>query len=100
MDEFNYLLNCDEETILNTWNALGSVTVNNNTKVYTKGSVVRINASKDGSELSKAQLHNNIVYVCEDYRVDNIIRHRALVSFIPLKYVIRFLHGIAFKRIS
>ena len=72
MDEFNYLLNCDEETILNTWNALGSVTVNNNTKVYTKGSVVRINASKDGSELSKATLHNNIVYVCEDYRVDNV----------------------------
>ena len=50
MDEFNYLLKASEEEILNTWAALGELTVNKNTKVYTRGSVVRVDAS-DGDGL-------------------------------------------------
>ena len=70
MDEFRYLLDSSEEEILNTWYALGELTVNKNTKIYTKGSVVRVDAS-EGDGLSKAPLHNKIIYIQEDYRVDN-----------------------------
>lgn len=70
MDEFNYLLKASEEEILNTWAALGELTVNKNTKVYTRGSVVRVDAS-DGDGLSPSPLHNKIIYIQEDYRVDN-----------------------------
>lgn len=70
MDEFSYLLNCSEDDILNTWVSLGSITVNKKTKVYTRGSVVRIDAS-DGDGLSLSPLHNKIVYILEDYKVDN-----------------------------
>lgn len=70
MDEFSYLQSVDEETILNTWYSLGQMVVNSKTKVYTKGSVVRVDAS-DGDGLSKSPLHNKIIYVLESYRVDN-----------------------------
>ena len=70
VDEFGYLQSVDQDTILNTWYSLGQMTVNSKTKVYTKGSVVRIDAS-DGDGLSAAPLHNKIVYVLESYKVDN-----------------------------
>lgn len=70
MDEHGYLMQCNEEEILNTWAALGSLTVNSKTKVYTKGSVIRVDAS-DGDGSSSAALHNKIIYVTDDYRVDN-----------------------------
>lgn len=82
MDEFEYLKNSDEETILNTWTALGEITVTKNTKVYTRGSVIRIDASLDGSQLSKSPLHNKILYVLEDYRVDG--KTRGLVDWSQL----------------
>lgn len=71
MDEFKYLLQSSEEEILNTWNALGQITVDKNTKIYNRGSVVRVDASLDGTRVSGAPLHNKIVYIQEDYRVDN-----------------------------
>lgn len=74
MDELSYLLKCDEETILNTWSACGAIVANNSTKVYNKGSLIRVDASADGSGLSKASLHNKIIYVEEDYRVDGKTR--------------------------
>ena len=70
MDEFSYLLQSSEEEILNTWAALGNVTVNKNTKIYTRGSVVRVDAS-NGDGLSSAPLHNKIIYIQEEYKVDN-----------------------------
>lgn len=71
MDELSYLLKSDEATVLNTWYACGSISVNKDTKVYNKGTLVKVDASVDGSGLSKAPLHNKILYVSEDYRVDN-----------------------------
>lgn len=70
MDEFVYLRQCDDEEVLNTWNALGGMVVNKDTKLYVAGSVVRIDAS-NGDGLSKAPLHNRIMYIQETYRVDN-----------------------------
>ncbi|MCF0126400.1 MAG: hypothetical protein HUJ68_11740, partial [Clostridia bacterium] len=70
MDEFTFLSSQDEETILNTWNALGAFTVTKDTKVYTKGSIVRVDAS-EGDGLSPSIFHNRIIYILEDYRVDN-----------------------------
>lgn len=70
MDEFSYLLKSSEDDILNTWAALGEITVNKNTKVYTRGSVARVDAS-DGDGLSSSPLHNKIIYIQEDYKVDN-----------------------------
>lgn len=70
MDEFAYLRQCDDEEILNTWTSLGSMTVDKNTKLYLAGSVVKIDAS-NGDGISKAPLHNRIMYIQETYRVDN-----------------------------
>lgn len=70
MDEFEYLSTQDQELILNTWNALGAFTVNKDTKVYSRGSIVKVDAS-NGDDVSNALFHNRIIYVLEDYRVDN-----------------------------
>ena len=64
MDEFEYLRRSDEKEILETWAALGSITVTSQTKVYTRGTVIRVDAA--------GALHDMIVYVCEDYRVDGV----------------------------
>ncbi len=70
MDIQSYLLKADEEEILQTWYACGQVVVNKDTKYYSKGSIVRVDAS-DGDWLSSAPLHNTILYVAANYAVDN-----------------------------
>lgn len=82
MDELSYLRNCNENEILNTWNACGAIVVNKSTKVYNKGTLVRVDASEDDSGLSKSPLHNKIIYVEEDYRVDN--KTRGLINWAEL----------------
>jgi hypothetical protein len=72
MDSFQYLLQANENEVLNTWLSLGGMTCNNNTKMYTAGSVFRLDCS-DGDGLSSAPLHNSIIYCIETYRVDNRI---------------------------
>lgn len=67
-DEFNYLLHSNEEEILQTWHALGAICVDNNTKIYNRGSVVRITTKK------KCPLKDKIIYIRETYRVDNKLR--------------------------
>ena len=64
MDEFEYLRRSDEKEILETWAALGCITVTSQTKVYTRGTVVRVDAA--------GALHDMIIYICEDYRVDGV----------------------------
>jgi hypothetical protein len=70
MDDHSYLIKASEEEILNTWYSLGSVTVNKQTKMYTQGSLVRVDCS-DGNGLSSAPLHNRILFCAVTYRVDN-----------------------------
>ena len=72
MDSFGYLLQASQEEILNTWSSLGEMTCNNNTKMYTAGSIFRLDCS-NGDGLSSAPLHNQIIYCIETYRVDNKI---------------------------
>lgn len=69
MDEFSYLLKCDEEEVLQTLHAVGGMVATKNTKIYPKGTLFRIDAS-DGDGVSNAPLHNNILYVIQTYRVD------------------------------
>jgi len=57
------------ENILNAWYAMGQITVNNDTKIYSKGSLIRVDAS-DGSQRSRAPLHNRILFCQEDYVVN------------------------------
>ena len=72
MDSFQYLLQADTEEILNTWSSLGEMTCSNKTKMYTAGSIFKLDCS-DGDGLSSAPLHNSIIYCIETYRVDNRI---------------------------
>ena len=62
MDGFEYLSTQDQEVIVNTWNAVGAFTVNKDTKVYSRGSIVKVDAS-NGDGVSNALFHNRIIYV-------------------------------------
>jgi len=72
MDAFSYLLQANAQEILNTWSAHGEMTCNSNTKMYTAGSIFRLDCS-NGDGLSTSPLHNQIIYCLETYRVDNKI---------------------------
>jgi hypothetical protein len=69
MDEFSYLSKCDEEEILNSWWATGGLVATKNTKIYPAGTIFRVDAS-DGDGISKAPLHNALLYVQQTYRVN------------------------------
>ena len=73
-DAHTYLRSCDPEEVLQTWYAMGQITVNKHTKYYAKDSVFRVDAS-DGDWISGAPLHNMILYCAHSYIVDGHLRH-------------------------
>jgi hypothetical protein len=59
---------------LNCWAGMGEFIANSKTKFYPAGQVIRVDASS-GDWRSSAPLHNSILYVNEEYRVDNKARY-------------------------
>jgi hypothetical protein len=73
MDRIEYLLQLTEDEILNHWSALGEMKITSKNKMYSKDSIVRVDCSELGNGgPSSSALHNVILYVAENYIVDNI----------------------------
>ena len=69
MSKQEFLLNSNEDEILNTWFSLGEAIVNHRTKSYIRDMLYRVDCS-EGDHLSTNPLHNKIIYCCEPYQVD------------------------------
>jgi hypothetical protein len=67
VDVCDYLLKASPEEVQQTWHALGEFNVSNDTKLYTKGAVVRVKTGKHGV----TDLEDRFIYVLEEYRVNN-----------------------------
>jgi hypothetical protein len=75
MDRAQYLLDKEDadfdesqgwsQTILDTWESMGSLTVNSKTKLYNKDSIIRIDSGHQGG------MSDRIVYVLETYQVSS-----------------------------